>query len=290
MAAGRGDLGALGSRLLFLTVSTKVSQEERICYAYDNVFGSSRKPYRDRINSCRVAIREYMARLRAHYCNDDFARSFKWDRQNNDPQLMNMISLISDVASRCRSQVAVWEPKGKSSGSGHEFSQPLIEYPERLMTILYSLARGHALLSGNKTLSVEDLSLVIAVALSSMPNDRRQVLDLVLEIKSDEKVSECGEITPGEIERILNVSRPTALKLMKELSLLGVTNIEESVGNEPSRITLKTVYNWLLSDQFQGLRRTWEKMLDRSRSLVPCLKENPPVKNNRFDSRGNYSP
>lgn len=44
------------------------------------------------------------------------------------------------------------------------------------MSLLYGLARGHALVQGRRQLTVEDLPIVARAALESTPNDRRAVM------------------------------------------------------------------------------------------------------------------
>jgi hypothetical protein len=74
-----------------------------------------------------------------------------------------------------------------------------------------------------------------------------------------------------EIEKSLNVSRPTALRNMLELKAIGLVDLEdESVPaterNPPynrKRITLKKEFDWLLGEDFQKLREGLEPVDNR---------------------------
>lgn len=60
-------------------------------------------------------------------------------------------------------------------------------------------------------------------------------------------------MTTSEVEEGLNCSKPTALKEMKTLQILGVCTLRESTGGD-NEISLSESFKWFLSDECRALR------------------------------------
>ena len=106
-----------------------------------------------------------------------------------------------------------------------------------MKSLLYNLARGHAIVHNRRKLNEDDVVFVSKIALSSMQDDRREVIKLLL-----------GEeiIGTNEICEILNIDSRTARSIMKALEVLGVVNVsEEGRGSQ---------YYIELSDDFKNFR------------------------------------
>ena len=71
------------------------------------------------------------------------------------------------------------------------------------MSLLYALARGHALVHGRRQLTEDDLPLVARAALESTPNDRRAVMRLLL---AKDGVASTGDVRGGA--PLLRADRP----------------------------------------------------------------------------------
>ena len=251
-------MGQFGSRLLFLTSSSPQSPEERLAKSFDDVFFRASKSFKQRLQECKQAVSEYFALLTRQLCGEDpFARSVEWSIFDDPRELKLQISILAEFTACARSKVAVWESNSRHADTGRDFAQPLLEGSQRLATILYSLTRGHAVVNGRQNITAEDMPLIVEVALSSMPNDRRQVVDLLLEGQSDRKTNGRGEVSSSDIQRSLTISRPTALKIIDELALLGIGDKTEGSGSQACYLTLNPTFEWLTSDQFAVYRRTW---------------------------------
>jgi hypothetical protein len=107
------------------------------------------------------------------------------------------------------------------------------------------------------------LPLIIDVALSSMPDDRRQIVQLLLQGSSDLKEMDAGIVSSSDIERSLTISKPTALKLIEELDRLEIGEKIKGDSRYPDTLKLKSYYSWLLSQEFALYRQstglsTWD--------------------------------
>lgn len=232
-------MGKLGSRLLFLTVSQDSSNQERLRKALSGI--SSEKSYKVKVNECRVAVHDF---LRFLWKITGGVRMVKWNKSGDSKDLHEQIANLANLVSRARSVVSVWREKD----SDYNYNQPTIEHPMRLAQILYNLARGHAIIQGHCQINEDDLAVVIQVGLSSMPDDRRQVLDLLLNTAPGE------EIETGDITGALSVSEPTARAIMKTLSVLGIVDLENPGMGESYKIRLKEDFSWFQSEDFRDIR------------------------------------
>jgi len=266
-------LGLFGSRLLFLTLNSRLSAEERMAKSYLSVFDSGEHPFNHRLLECRQAVTAFFLILKECFAKGSFARSVRWVPQDDPQEIKWQINVLAEFTSRARSKIAVWDAQKRSAEAKVEFSQPLIEGPERLVAVLYSLACGHAIVNGRTRLTSEDMPLVIDVALSSMPDDRRQIVQLLLQESSDLKGQEAGTVSSSDIERALTFCRPTALKLIDELDKLEIGEKAEGDTRYPTILKLKSCYDWLLSREFALYRRSsgllaWEQGFDHGNEFA----------------------
>lgn len=111
------------------------------------------------------------------------------------------------------------------------------------------MARGHAFLYGRNYIEDVDLKVVIPVALSSAPKERVQLFKLLLENN--------GQLNTSQFMEKAKVSRDTALKSMKQLTMLDlVESVTEQNSTKPTfAVKLKEHYQWFLTDEF---RKCWE--------------------------------
>lgn len=233
-------MGRLGSRFLFLTMPDTLSPDDKKARIMKSL--RSTNTYKERRQLCREVVNNFLAGL---WEQSGGVRGIKWDNAATDEKILSWITDMGRMVSLARSTVSVW--REKYEGGDYSFTQPTIEGPDRLSTILFNLARGHALINGRTHLTFEDLTPIIEIGLSSMPDDRRQVIQLLLD-------SSAGFITSSEIEQKLSVSRPTARAIMKILAVLGIGNQEEGVGQSPHTLTLAEEFQWARSEEFRSLR------------------------------------
>ena len=112
------------------------------------------------------------------------------------------------------------------------------EGPWRVVTSLKEIALGHALISGRATVTQDDLDLAGHVAMSSVPGHLRPMILRLREVES---------LSSSDCKALCGVSAPTARKRLKELSLLGIVELEAGSpeSNAPDTIKLAPEYEWL---------------------------------------------
>jgi hypothetical protein len=158
--------------------------------------------------------------------------------------LMECIVKTANLVSRARSVVSVWRERETE----YNYNRPIIEHPPRLSNILYNLTRAHAIIQGRASINEDDLKVIIEVGLSSLPDDRRQVLDLLLKKSKDEWTE------TNEIVQALSISKPTALAIMQTFKVLGIVEYDDPGLQQSHRIKLKRDFEWFLTDEFRDLR------------------------------------
>jgi predicted RNA-binding Zn-ribbon protein involved in translation (DUF1610 family) len=193
---------------------------------------ASRASYGEKLGACRLAVSSFVNELFQKHG----VKSVAWNRNGDSRELLRTIARFGNLVRRLRGTIATW-------GEG-DHTPPIIEYPPRLVMLLYDLARGHAIVHGRQQLAREDIDLVVRVALSSMPDARRRVFRELM----GEEVLETSDVM-----RILKVTRPTALKVMRTLGALGAVQIDEEKEDEATtkvEISLLPQDKWLLHEDF----------------------------------------
>jgi len=104
------------------------------------------------------------------------------------------------------------------------------------------------------------MTILSEAALSSMPNDRRQVVDLLLQDSGPRKSSPRGQVSSSEIAENLAISKPTALRVIEELRLLDIGEKTSGMGNQSAILCLNPAYDWLTSDTFISYRNKWREL------------------------------
>lgn len=99
-----------------------------------------------------------------------------------------------------------------------------IEGLRRIGQLLHDLARGHALIHGRTHLELEDVEVCGRIALSTMPSKRRGIVRALLDPERDDP------LTAGDVETILDVSRPTARDRIDEVAALGLGEVVKETG------------------------------------------------------------
>lgn len=170
----------------------------------------------------------------------------KWD-SSKDEHLIEHIVKLGNLLSHLRGVSVTWETRD-TGGSDYGYTTPTIESPSRAMLSLMSLAKGHAILTGRNSLSIEDIPIVIKTVLSTAPLERVLIFELLLNME--------GTLSRRQVEEFLRISKPTALKTMRELHVLGLVDFkeEDESYSRPSTISLKQEFQWFLSEEFKRLK------------------------------------
>jgi hypothetical protein len=193
-------MGNVGQRLLFV----QWPDED-----YDGVWlpsvvdGGERQP----IKRGRAAVQEFLRDLWDYHGGTE---SVAWADEPISEDVGAPIQRLARVVAHARGSLQ----DGTAS----------IEAPKRIGKLLHDLARGHALIHGRTHLELEDVEVCGRVALSTMPAKRRGIVRALLDPDRDDP------LTAGDVETILDVSRPTARERIDEVVALGIGDVVEETG------------------------------------------------------------
>jgi hypothetical protein len=247
-------LGNLGSRLYFLRLPAESKTEDA------RLAGLRDKPYMERLKACREACADYIRWLMSYpsSISNSSKKGIAWNRTKDSDDVLRIIIRVANLLARLRAVVQVWETEG-TQGSKYAFTAPIVEDPERATNALYNLAIGHAFSCARTQVSYDDLPIVINVALSSASRERTALLGLLL--------NTYGSATTTDFETALKCSKPTALKTMKELEIIGLCEYVDGDGETKpeTTVTLTDEFKWFLSDEFKNLHRGEFSLLSQGR-------------------------
>ena len=220
-------MSTLGSRLFFVNVNSKEKDEEALT---DQLLS---KPYQQKVEACREATNNL---IRSMWQKSP--EGVVWDASKSDREQIKKITKIAKMLARFRGNVGIWESAGAFGPSGKLVHKiPETEQPDRINQILYNLAMANALANERDYIDRDDIRLILKVALESAPFHRTKVLKFL--------VKEGGKVDSEQVEKMLGCSRPTAIKEMEFLAVLGIAyKITDPGGTE---IYLEKPFRWLLA-------------------------------------------
>lgn len=150
--------GNLGARMYFYEVGTERK-------TVDEHLEELRKPsYRQRVKECNQATLRFLKGVWQ-------TGQIEWNPEKDPEEVLRRIIQLAFLLVRLRGKVNV-VVKEDYGGQKIYYSTPTIEHADRARQALYNLARGHAIIKGRRQLTIDDLSVVIEVTLSSAPYDR----------------------------------------------------------------------------------------------------------------------
>jgi hypothetical protein len=246
-------LGYLGPKLYFLRPDKDENESE------DTSLSNLKESFAGREQRVQAALFEYLKWLEIRpdmeIDKESSLQKIDWNHSNDDEGALRYIIKLAKLLSCLRGVAETWEPRG-TQGSDYGYTIPIIEHPSRATQQLYNLARGHALSQGRNYVTKTDLPMVIKVVLSTGPIQRVKILDKLLATNDE-------EWSTSQITGSLEISRPTALRTMLELTVLGLADIYPALGTdeaamhvgEEKRIWLKDKFkSWLSTEEFKKLR------------------------------------
>ena len=244
-------LGYLGPKIYFIRQSKESKKR-------DERFANLGKDFSNKEREVQTALFDYLKWLEIRpdmeVDKESSLPKIKWDYSANEDKAKDYILDLADLLAPLRGVSQTWETKG-TQGSDYGYTIPIIEDTSRAETQLYNLARGHALSHGRNYITIEDIPIIIKVVLSTGPVERVKMLNKLL--------SDGHTWTTTQITASLEISRPTALRTMTELTILGLVDMYPKLGtddniehtNEEKKITLKPEFmEWLRTDEFKQLR------------------------------------
>lgn len=224
-------MGNLGSRIFFLSINSKGKSEEELAAQIAD------QSYKEKEKICRMTTRDFLYGLWNAYPS-----GIDWDRKKDDVELTTIIARCAMLLASLRGVINVWQD---DFNNDFKYGTPVIERPDRLNQLFYNLARGHALVCGRTQIASEDLKAVVELCVDGAPSGRAKLFRKLIEYG--------GVMATSEIERELNCSKPTALKEMKTLEILGVCTQQEG-GGKDNEVSLSEKFKWFLSDECHDIR------------------------------------
>lgn len=229
-------MGNLGSRLFFLTLRSESKNERALA---QQLISTS---WKQKQTVCKKATNDYLNTLW-----EEFPDRVEWNKETDSESDLLIITRCACLLAKLRGAINLW--KEDFGSNEFAYTEPVIEMPDRISQILYNLARGHALISGRKNIDKSDLKLILNLAFDSAPLSRARLFRLLTE--ND------GVLSTDKIMELINCSRPTALKEMEILKILGLVTLKDSeyqTSGRPSNVmTLKEEHKWFKGEECRSL-------------------------------------
>lgn len=227
-------MGTLGSRLFFYALHANTK-------SHDELIAQNRgAARREKERACRDATDSFLRTLWA--ANPE---GVEWNKEGDPEDCLRVIARCAELLAALRGAIQMWQSEHDGSVS---HSVPVIEQPDRINCLLYNLARGHALICGRSQLTEADLAPVLDVTFDSAPSIRSRVFRGLLE--------HGGSLKTGQVEKLLKCSKPTALKEMEALAVLGVadkTEADPDYGRPEHELRLAKRFKWFATCECKAL-------------------------------------
>jgi hypothetical protein len=273
-------MGKVGSRLMFLNLPARRSRTDRQQRAKDILTGQMH--YKQKKCRAKAAVRDFLTFFFARHRPNVYElpedvpeplsseqalmehcgylpRSVIWPSTGYSEETVDAMCLLADFVTTARQDIRVWTERGETGTTETNSTGTVTEGVDRFTAVIKNLARAHALVAGRTEVCSEDLPLIIAVALSSLPDDRRRAIELLIDPSIKSKKSDLGRFTLGELAGLAKVSDKTARTIMKKLELLELGTLEEGCGTSQAKFRLSPDFEWLLTDDFYRHYRSWDK-------------------------------
>ena len=230
-------ISSLGPKEYFLRIDIEISHVEEQEKIFENMHGLTYEQKLHEINEC---LKEYWDAVMS-FPNKN-GNKIVWDSEKDQESAERAIIEYAQLLARVRGHVPSDDTK-YSNGSDYAFISPTIEDPNRAAHALYNLARGHALCNGRNYITDDDVSVIRNIVLSSASKERIELIKLLIENN--------GELTSTQIVEFRKVSKMTALKIMKQLEILGLVDQVKVSGTTKDflAIRLKEQFRWILEDK-----------------------------------------
>lgn len=197
-------MNQIGPRFLFYRIPT--STEEEVEQGLQVMWQS---------NDSRSALEEVQKKVSQFY--EQIVQNLP-ELKKESPEVISHINMLARFIAKARGLVITKQAEFENDeGEKISFYEPIyiqVEEPYRAVAQLRVLAKSLAVVDGKNFIDKEELDLVRAVALSSMPADRSLLISV---IASDKKAWSAKEVSDE-----LGISHKTALRQMDELVSLQI--------------------------------------------------------------------
>ena len=259
-------MGNFGSRLFFRSLHTPDEDDDELIAQNK---GTARKL---KESECKTTTERFLRTLW-----DMNPNGVSWNKAGDADDCLRVIARCSRLLAALRGAINVWQSDHPDEGGKKLLhNMPVIEKPHRINCLLYNLARAHALISGRRQLTSEDLWPVLDVTFDSAPTIRAKVFRGLIEAG--------GTLNTSDVVQLLRCSAPTARKEMEALSVLGIADKTAEGDDEPGRpetqIKLASKFAWFASDDCKSLMtrvtHTQGGNLFKTQAPTGIKKEFPP--------------
>ena len=257
-------LSTIGFKIYFLRLPrTEISEDELVEQT------TAEKPFSEKIREIEKLLLDYLTWFEICPISIGLQNLLKieWDKSKDDKNAIRIIARLAILLARLRGNIYVYKSSDRDDllipidnpntntnttvnySEGFIHNILIIENPSRANQKLYNLARGHALSHGRNYITVEDISLVIKVVLSTGSIERVLILDLLIAHK--------GSLTTSQITTAMRIANNTAKRTMTEFKGLELVTMERTdlnKSNSEYKITLNPKFEWFLTDEFKKLR------------------------------------
>lgn len=232
-------MSRLGPRLLCLCLRSREKSEDQLVL---QLRGASFHRKRRR---CQVVTDQFAKTLWNTYPN-----GVVWEGSKDHEDCLPIIARCARVTAKLRALVSDYEDECEVRDSRHRRTIHVEvvarEQPDRLNQTFFDVARGHAIIKGRTSLSLEDMIVILRLTFDTVPEKRWYLMRML--------ILAGGELTTSGIQSYLSCSNPTALKVIATLCVIGIC--EEDEAREPTEdkcIRLRPEYQWFTSDQCREL-------------------------------------
>jgi hypothetical protein len=230
-------IASLGPKEYFLRIDMEISYQEEQEKILENMHGIT---YEQKMQEINLSLKEYWDVVMSfpNKSNDKIV----WDSAKDQDSAIRMIVQHAQLLARVRGYVPSDDTK-YSNGSDYAFVSPIIEDPNRATHALYNKVRGNALCNGRNYITDIDVSVIRKVILSSASKERVELIKLLIENN--------GELTSTQLAECRKVSKMTALKIMKQLEILGLVDKVKLSGTTKNflAIRLKEQFRWIIEEK-----------------------------------------
>jgi hypothetical protein len=272
-------LGTLGPKLYFLRLPVQGKTEEGYLDQIKN------DNFNTRVGEAKEALFDYLKWFEiipdTAIDNKTSLLKVPWNSEKNDKLAQRYIVRLARLLAHLRGVAPTWN-SNDSQGSNYAYTLPTIEEPDRAIQQLTNLARGHALSQGRISIALDDVPMIIKIVLSTASKERVTIFDLLLAYN--------GKLTASEISTSLNMSLPTARRIMLELWVLKLVDKDNPEDNTSAeQISLRPDFSWFITEEFRGLRND-NKGSQCGLSKTEELKEKIPLSSEDFLASDNPWP
>ena len=219
-------MSQLGTRLLFYEVSSlEPTEEELLAYVQRDESSKAEE-------ECCKAVNDFLSEFYQHF------EIGKVDPEKISLRVDDARKLVKWAYLLVKGRTEIRYEKEESSSNWEPIAALASESPFRVVGYFKDLVRGHALIHGRTEVEESDLEMISHIAISSIPGHLRP---LIRALRQEESVDST------HCTSICKVSKPTARKYLRELSLLGIAELTEGSRerNLADEIRLSEFYQWL---------------------------------------------